>query len=72
MQDGYVLEKLVELEGVSRRNNLCIDEINEEKGEAWEMCETKIKNIFWEKSEIQENTIIERSHRAKGKLLEII
>ena len=37
---NYVLAKLAELEDRSRRNNLGIDGINEEKGETWE-----IKNI---------------------------
>ena len=31
------------------------------------MCETKIKNIFREKLEINDDIIIERAHRAKGK-----
>ena len=46
---NYVVHKMAELEGKSRRNNLRIDGINEEKGETWEMCKTKIKNIFQEK-----------------------
>ena len=62
-----VLDKLAELEDRSRRNNLRIDGINEEKGETWEMCETKIKNIFQEKLEIHDDIIIERAHRTKGK-----
>ena len=43
---NYVLDKLTELEDRSHKNNLHIDGINEEKGEKWEMCETKMKNIF--------------------------
>ena len=43
---SYVFDKMAKLEGRSRRNNLHIDGINEEKGETWEMCETKIKNFF--------------------------
>ena len=31
------------------------------------MCETKIKNIFREKLEINDDIIIERAHRTKGK-----
>ena len=31
------------------------------------MCETKIKNIFREKLEINDDIITERAHRAKGK-----
>ena len=38
----YVLDKLVELEDRSRRNNLRIEVINEETGEAWKMYDTKI------------------------------
>ena len=64
---NHILDKLPELEGRSRRNNLCIDGINEEKGEIWEMCETKIKNIFQEKLEIHDGIIVERAHRTKGK-----
>ena len=43
---NYVIDKLAELEDRSRKNNLRIDGINKEKGETWEICETKIKNIF--------------------------
>ena len=64
---NYVLDKPVELEDRSSRNNLSIDGINEEKDETWEMCETKIKNIFQEKQEIRNKIIIERTHRTKGK-----
>ena len=62
---NYVLDKLVELEGRSSRNNLSIDGINEEKDETWKICETKIKNIFQEKLEIHDEIIIERTHRTK-------
>ena len=64
---NYVLDKPVELEDRSSRSNLSIDGINEEKDETWEMCETKIKNIFQEKQEIRNEIIIERTHRTKGK-----
>ena len=47
---NYVLVKLAELEDRSLKNNLRIDGINEEKGEAWEMCETKIKKFFSEET----------------------
>ena len=36
------------------------------------MCETKIKNIFQEKLEINDNIIIERAIEQKEKQLEII
>ena len=64
---NYVLDKFAELQDRSRRNNLRTDGINEEKGKTWEMCETKIKNIFQEKLEIHDDIIIERAHRTKGK-----
>ena len=64
---NYVLDKLTELEDRSRRNNLRIDGINEQKGETWEMYETKIKNIFQEKLEIHDDIFIERAHKTKGK-----
>ena len=64
---NYILDKFAEVEDISRRNNLRTDGINEEKGETWKMCETKIKNIFQEKLEIHDDIIIERAHRTKGK-----
>ena len=39
---NYILDKFAELEDRSRKNNLPIDGINDEKGETWEMCETKV------------------------------
>ena len=45
--------------------NLRIDGINEEKGETWKTCETKVKNIFQEQLDI----IIERAHRTKKNTL---
>ena len=44
-----------------------MDAIDHEKGDTWDMCETKIKNIFNEKPEIHEDIIIELAHRTKGK-----
>ena len=41
-----VLGKLAELEDKSRRNNLRIDRMNEEKGEIWEMCKKRLKIFF--------------------------
>ena len=67
VDQNCVLEKPAELEGRSRRSNLLIDWMNEEKDEIWEMCKTKIKNVFQEKQEIHEDIIIERTHRTKGK-----
>ena len=64
---NYIFDKFTELEDRSRRNNLRIDRINDEKGGTWEICETKIKNISQEKLEIHEDIIIERAHRKKGK-----
>ena len=68
---NYVVDKLAELEDRSPRNNLRIDGFNKEKGETWEMCETKTKNIFQEKLEIHDEIIIEHAHGTKGKQLEI-
>ena len=45
---NLLLEKLAKLEDRSRRNNLRIHGINEEKGETWKMCETK--NKFFRKN----------------------
>ena len=64
---NYVLDKVAELEGRSRKKNLRIYGINEEKSEIWEMCETKIKNIFQDKLKIHEDIIIECVHRTKRK-----
>ena len=67
IEPNYVLDKLAEVEDISRSNNLRIDGINEEKGETWKMRERKIKNIFQEKLEIHGDIIIERADRTKGK-----
>ena len=64
---NYVLEKLTKLEDRLRRKNLCIDGINEEKGKIWEMCETRIKNIFQKKSEIREDFMSVLMERAGKK-----
>ena len=51
----------------SRRNNLQIDWIEEGDGESWDDCERKVKEIFMEKLELENDIIIERAHRARKK-----
>ena len=69
---NYVLDKLAELEGRSRRKNLRIDGINEEKDETCEMCDTNIKNIFKENLEIHKGITVDVFIKQKKKQLEII
>ena len=59
-----VQKKLTDLEDRSRRNNLRIDGVEEENGESWDDCERKVKEIFMNKLELENDIIIERAHRA--------
>ena len=60
-----VEKKLTDLEDCSRRNNLRKDGVAEEIGETWDDCERKVKEIFLDKLELENDIIIERPHRAK-------
>ena len=58
-------KNLTDLEDRSRRNNLRIDGVEEENGESWDDCESKMEDIFVDKLELENDIIIERSHRAR-------
>ena len=58
---GEVEEKLNDLEDRSRRNNLRIDGVTEEKGQIWGDCEQKGKGIFMGKLELQNDIITEEA-----------
>ena len=60
-----VEKKITDLEDCSRRNNLRKDGVAEEIGETWDDCERKVKEIFLDKLELENDIIIERPHRAK-------
>ena len=55
----------MDLEDRYRRNNLKIDGVAEENGETWDNCEQKVKEIFMDKLELENDIIIGRAHRAK-------
>ena len=57
------MEKLIELEGRSLRNNLRIDGISEVSHETWEMCEDSVKDLIKTKLEINDEIEIARCHR---------
>ena len=57
-------EKISEMENRSRRNNIRVDGVTEEKGEMWEDCEFKVLEIWRDKLEIEDVTT-ERGHRVK-------
>ena len=57
-------DKISEMEDRSRRDNISVDGVTEEKGEAWEDCEIKVLEILRDKFEIEDVTI-ERAHRLK-------
>ena len=59
-----IQDKISEIEDRSRRNNVRVDGITEEKGETWEDCKNKVLEILKDKLEI-ENVIIERAHSVK-------
>ena len=60
-----VEKKLTDLEDRSRKNNLRIDGAAEENGENWDDCERKVKEIFMDKLELENDIIIEGAHRAR-------
>ena len=63
LDPDYVMEKLIELEDRSRRNNLRIDSISEVSHETWEMCEDSVKDLIKTKFEINDEIEIDRCHR---------
>ena len=63
LDPDYVMEKLIELEDRSRRNNLRIDGISEVSHETWEMCEVSVKDLIKTKLEINDEIEIDRCHR---------
>ena len=62
-----VSAKLIELENISRRNNLRIDGIEETPNETWEDCEIKIQELIKNKLKINEHIEIDRCHRLSEK-----
>ena len=59
LDPDYVMEKLIELEDRSRRNNLRIDGIPEVPHETWEMCEDEVKDLIKSKLEINDEIEID-------------
>ena len=57
--------KLIELEDLSRRNNILIDGIEEEQYETWDRCEEKVQKAIKDKSGIENEVEIDRCHRMK-------
>ncbi|CAM4611528.1 unnamed protein product [Leuciscus chuanchicus] len=56
--------KLDFIENQSRRNNLIVDGISEERGESWDVSEKKIKDMLFSKMGLNDNNIeIEQAHR---------
>nr|XP_012565504.1 uncharacterized protein LOC105849638 [Hydra vulgaris] len=60
--EKFIKEKQRNLEDRSRRNNLRIDEIDENGHESWGDSEEKIHTFFWQKLGLK-NIDIERAHR---------
>ena len=62
-----VEKKLTDLQDHSRRNNLRIDGFAEENNKTWDDCERKVKDIFMDKLELENDIITERAYRTKKK-----
>ena len=60
-------KKLPDLEHHSRKNNLRIDGVAEKYAETWDNCEQKVKEIFMDKLELENDIIVEQAHRDKKK-----
>ena len=63
LDPDYDMEKLIELEDRSRRNNLRIDAISEVSHETWKMCEVSVKDLIKTKLEINDEIEIDCCHR---------
>ena len=59
----YVMEKLIELEDRSRRNNLRTDGVEETPNETWNICEKKVQDIVENKLGITTEIEFDRCHR---------
>ena len=59
----FVLEKLIELENRSRRNNVRIDGVPEISYKTWESCEEEVRKIIINKVDITDDTELDRCHR---------
>ena len=62
-----IINKLIELEDRSRRNNLRIDGITETNNDSWENCEEQFQKKIKEKLNVEKNIEIDRCHRAEKK-----
>ena len=62
-----IINKLMELEDRSRRNNLLIDGIAEANNGSWENWEEQLQKIIKEKLKIEKNIETDRCHRAGKK-----
>ena len=61
----FIEDKLIDLEDRSRRNNLRVDGIKERPNEISEDCENELHTLFKESLGIEEEVVIERTHRVK-------
>ena len=68
LDPDYVINKLIELEDRSRRNNIRIDGIEDDQNETWDSCEEKVQKLIKEKLGLENEVEIERCHRMKKKL----
>ena len=63
LDPNEVSEKLIEIEDRSRRNNLRIDGLIENKNETWNDCEKKVQEVLRDKLSIQDDIEFDRYHR---------
>ena len=62
---SFIEDKLIDLEDQSRQNNLRIEGIKEKPNETWEDCKSELPTLFKESLGIEEQVVIERTHRVK-------
>ena len=46
LNPAFIEDKLIDLKGRSRRNNLGVDDIKERPNETWEDCENELHTVF--------------------------
>ena len=62
-----ITNMLIELEDMSKRNNLRIDGMVETNYDSWKNCEEQFQKIVKQKLEIEKNIEINRFYRAGNK-----
>ena len=65
LDPSFIEDKLIDLEGRSRQNNLRVEGDKERPNETWEDCKSELNTHFKESLCIEEKVVVERANRVK-------